>query len=60
MVRVFHASETLSDRKTPNNGKETATPTGTTLVRVKGTQANNLEEPGAVIPHAGVCEGAVG
>jgi len=25
-----------------------------------GTQANNSEEPGAVIPHAGVCEGAVG
>jgi hypothetical protein len=25
-----------------------------------GTQANNPEEPGAGIPHAGVCEGAVG
>jgi hypothetical protein len=24
------------------------------------TQANNSEEPGAVIPHAGVCKGAVG
>jgi hypothetical protein len=24
------------------------------------TQANNPEEPGAVIPHAGVCKGAVG
>jgi len=24
------------------------------------TQANNPEEPGAVIPHAGVCEGAAG
>jgi hypothetical protein len=23
-------------------------------------EANNVEKPGAVIPHAGICEGAVG
>lgn len=23
-------------------------------------KASNMEEPGAVIPHAGICEGAVG
>ncbi len=29
-------------------------------IRVAKCEASRSEEPGAVIPHAGICEGAVG
>ena len=60
MDRVLRTTEILSDRKTTNNGKEAAETTEIGLFWECSTQANNPEEPGAVIPHAGVCEGAVG
>ena len=56
MGRVLRTTEILSDRETTNKGKEAAE---TTEIGLLGS-ANNPEEPGAVIPHAGVCEGAVG
>ena len=60
MGRILRTSEILSDRKATNNGKEAAETTEHGLFESAGAQANNSEEPGAVIPHAGVCEGTAG
>jgi len=56
-VRKGNCVPVMSDR---TGGADLTAENSRTALSVRSAEAGNSEEPCAVIPHAGVCEGAVG